>query len=278
MIRGSLSDLRPEQGRQGRQLVSDRPVVHLFRQYFFELDTFLGIPVGHVWLSPGAQVELIEISTRKTIAEKTVEQQLETIVKTEKSTTDQDELGEAVKQDNRNDLKLGATVTVNQSWGTGNVSASASLNMDRTEQTARETTHKKMREQTEKLSSEIRENYKSAPSRRITEITDTSSKRYTLNNATEKLINYELRRKMRQVAVQVQDIGSYLCWETFVDEPARILGLANLVHVAQPATVSTCPNITKIEYPADRVITFPRERLLDGNRGRPHGLRPPDVY
>src|SRR5690606_28252335 len=25
-------------------------VVHLFRQYFFELDTFLGTPVGHVWL------------------------------------------------------------------------------------------------------------------------------------------------------------------------------------------------------------------------------------
>lgn len=243
--------------KKGVKDVSLSPIgiVHLFRQYFFELDTFLGTPVGHVWLSPGSQVELIEVSTRKTITEKTVEQELQTIVKTEKSTTDQDELSEAVKQDNRDDLKLGATVTVNQSWGSGNLSATASLNMDRTQQTARETTHKKMREQTEKLSTEIRENYKST-FKTITEVTDTSNKRYTLNNTTKKLLNYEMRRKMRQVAVQVQDIGSYLCWETFVDEPGADLGLANLVHVAQPPDLLPVPDVTKIEYPADRVLTF----------------------
>ncbi len=230
-------------------------IVHLFRQYFFELDTFLGTPVGHVWLSPGSEVELIEVSTRKTITEKMVEQEFQKIVKTEKSTTDQDELSEAVKQENQEDLKLGATVTVNQSWGTGNLSATASLNMDRTQQTARETTHKRMREQTEKLSSEIRENYKST-FKTITEVTDTSSKRYKLYNNTKKLINYELRRKMRQVAVQVQDIGSYLCWETFVDEPGADLGLANLVHIAQPPDLLPVPAADEEDSPKDRVITF----------------------
>ena len=40
-------------------------IAHLFREYFFELDTFLGTPVGHVWLAPGATVELIEIQTRR---------------------------------------------------------------------------------------------------------------------------------------------------------------------------------------------------------------------
>ncbi|GAB2979326.1 hypothetical protein [Saccharothrix stipae] len=33
-------------------------VIHLFRQYFFELTSFLGTPVGHVWISPGTTVEL----------------------------------------------------------------------------------------------------------------------------------------------------------------------------------------------------------------------------
>lgn len=235
--------------------ISPIGIVHLFRQYFFELDTFLGTPVGHVWLSPGSEVELIETSTRKTITEKTVEQELQTIVKTEKSTTDQDELSEAVKQDNREDLKLGVTVTVNQSWGSGNASATASMNMDRTQQTAREVTHKRMRQQTEKLSSEIRENYKTSL-KTITEVTDTSSKRYKLLNNTEKLLNYELRRKMRQVAVQVQDIGSYLCWETFVDEPGADIGLANLVHVAQPPDLLPVPPETEPETPKDQVIPF----------------------
>ena len=30
---------------------------------------------------------------------------------------------------------------------------------------------------------------------------------------------------MRQVGVQVQDIGTFLCWQTYVDDPGRELGL-----------------------------------------------------
>jgi hypothetical protein len=248
-------------------------IVHLFRQYFFELDTFLGTPTGHVWLSPGSTVELIEVSTRKIITEKTVETSLERTVKSETSTTDQDEISEAIKQDNKDDLKLGFTSTVNQSWGTGNVSATASLNMDKTQQVARETTHKKMRQQSEKLSTEIRENYKST-FKTTTEVTDTSSKRYVLTNSTNKLINYELRRKMRQVAVQVQDVGSYLCWETFVDEPGGELGLANLIHIAQPTDLLPVPDQTEVPYPSDRVIAVQTNAVWDFGDTRVYGLAP----
>jgi hypothetical protein len=127
--------------------------------------------------------------------------------------------------------------------------------MDQTQQTARETTHKKMRQQTEKLSTEIRENYKTT-FKTISEVTDVSSKRHTFTNTTGKLINYELRRKMRQIGVQVQDIGSYLCWETFVDDPGADLGLANLVHIAQPADLLTVPDQTEAAIPDDRLIAF----------------------
>lgn len=61
--------------------------------------------------------------------EQTTEVSTETDQKSETATTDQDEISEAVKQDNKDDLKLGATATVNQSWGTGSASATASLNM-----------------------------------------------------------------------------------------------------------------------------------------------------
>ena len=86
--------------------------------------------------------------------------------------------------------------------------------------------------QTEKISTEIRRSVKST-FRTVTETTDMSSKRYVLKNDTDKLINYELRRKMRQVGVQVQDIGTYLCWQAFVDDPGKNLGIAKLVHIAK---------------------------------------------
>ncbi|RUS43323.1 peptidoglycan-binding protein [Cohnella sp. AR92] len=230
-------------------------IVHLFRQYFFELDTFLGTPTSHVWLSPGASVELIETSSRKITTEKIVETSLETDQKTESSSTDQDDISEAVKQDNKNDMKLGITTTAKQSWGTGSVTATGSLNMDQTQQVAREDTHKKMRQQTQKLSTEIRQNYKST-FRTVTEVTDTSSKRYLLSNTSKNLINYELRRKMRQIGVQVQDVGTYLCWETFVDDPGEQLGLANLIHIAQPAELVSVPDHTRIPYPEDQLVSL----------------------
>ena len=227
-------------------------IVHLYRQYFFELDSFLGTPVSHVWLSPGSSVEMIEVSTRKTLTEKTFETSLESITKTEKSTTSLEEISEAVKQDNKDDTKLGFSTTVNQSWGTGNATASGTLNMDKTQQVAREKTQKRSREQTEKLSTEIRQSFKST-FRTVTENTDTTSKRYLLNNTTKDLINYELRRKMRQVGVQIQDIGSYLCWETFVDEPGLQLGLPDLVHIATPADLILVPNPKLITPPPSTI-------------------------
>lgn len=252
-------------------------IVHLYRQYFFELDTFLGTPVSHVWLSPGSSVELIETSSRKTITERTFETSLESTTKTEKSTTDHDEISDAVKQDNKDDMKLGFSTTVNQSWGTGNASATGSLNMDKTQQVAREKTQKRSRQQTEKLSTEIRQNFKST-FKTITEVTDTTSKRYVLNNSTKKLINYELRRKMRQVGVQIQDIGSYLCWETFVDEPGLQLGLPNLVHIAQPADLILVPNPKELPMPQEFInITFNGEMVWNFPEDDKHAEDHPEV-
>jgi hypothetical protein len=236
-------------------------IVHLFRQFFFELDSFVGTPVGHVWLSPGSMVELIEVSTRKTLVEKTIETVLETTTKTEKSTTNQDEISDAVKQDNKDDMKLGFSATVNQSWGTGNATATGTLNMDKTQETAREQGHKRMRQQSEKLSTEIRQSFKST-FRTVTETIDTSSKRYVLNNTTADLINYELRRKMRQVGVQIQDVGSYLCWETFVDNPGSQLALPNLIHIAKPADLVLVPNPNLLPMPPSSVsVAFSGEAV-----------------
>ena len=231
--------------------ISPIGIVHLYRQFFFELDTFLGTPVGHVWMSPGSTVELIETSSRKYSEERITERSSDVTTKEELSTTDKDEISDAIKNEDRKDTKLGFTATVNQSWGSGNFSATGNLNMDNTQAMARELAHKKMSEQTKKLSVEIRNNFKST-FKTVTETTDTQSKRYVLSNKTKDLLNYELRRKMRQVGVQIQDIGSYLCWQTFVDEPGKELGLPNLIHIAKVTDVDGKP-----EHPAKPVLPEP---------------------
>ena len=217
-------------------------VVHLFRQYFFELDTFLGTPVGHVWVAPGSTVELAEVTTRKTVIERMTETLNEVTLKTESTLTTQEDFSEAVKEDNRTDAKFGASVSAQQNWVWGSANETASFDYGTTQSEAREQAHKHMRQQTEKVSTEMKQSLKTT-FKVVTETTETSSKRYVLTNPTPDLINYELRRKMRQVAVQVQDIGTYLCWQTYVDDPGAHLGVANLVHLSET------PDLSKVPHP-----------------------------
>jgi hypothetical protein len=216
-----------------RAVLSPIGIIHLYREYFFEFDSFLGPPVGHVWLSPGGTVELVEVNTRKVITERTFEAILETIQRQESQLTTQDELADAVKEDNSSDVKFGVTNTAKYSVKVFEDTATASFSLDQAKKTSRETTHKHMRQQSEKLSSEIKRNFKTT-FRTSTEVTDTTSRRYVIANESPRLVNYELRRKMRKVGVQVQDIGVQLCWHTFVDDPGRALGVGTFVHLGQP--------------------------------------------
>lgn len=222
--------------------VSPVGIVHLYRQYFFEFDSFLGPSVQHVWLPPGATAELIETSTRRTTIERTTTSEFESTTQIEREERVEDELSSAVRQENREDSKLGFSTTVTQGWPAGSATATGSLNLDTTQQMSREEAYKRLREQTSKLSTKIRNSFKTT-FKTITETTDVASKRLILQNEDKtKFQNYELRRKMRQVGVQVQDVGTYLCWETFVDDPGAGLGLSNLVHIAKPPEITPIPN------------------------------------
>ena len=238
---GSLADLADPLLNFGNNafeaVLSPIGIVHLYREYFFELDSFLGPPVGHVWLSPGGTVELIEVSTRKTVTEKSVEQSIETTVKSETDVTIQDDIADAVKEENRDNIKFGFSATGSYTSPIYSASATADLSIDHTKSTARESSHKQMRQQSEKLSSEIKRNFKTT-FKTTTEVTDQSSKRYVIENTTDKLVNYELRRKMRKVGVQVQDIGVSMCWQTFVDDPGHDLGISKFVHIGKPPELS----------------------------------------
>jgi hypothetical protein len=218
-------------------VISPIGLLHLFRQYFFEFDTFLGSPVEHIWLSPGGTVELIETSTRRTLTERVTETFSETVERSESNLSTQDELADAVRQENASNTRLGVSVNTSSSGGllvfSSQVNTGTSFEMNQNSKEAREQTHKGLRQQTEKHSMDLRRSFKSV-FKTVTEVTDTKSRRYVLSNTTDKLLNYELRRKMRQVGVQLQDYGKHLCWQTYVDKPGDQLGIANLIHIAVP--------------------------------------------
>jgi hypothetical protein len=220
-----------------RAILSPVGIVHLYREYFFEFDSFLGPAVGHVWLSPGGTIELIEVNTRKVFTERTAEVSTEITQRSETQTTTQDDIADAVKEENRDDVKFGFTNTASYTVPVFQDTATASFSLDSAKTASRETTHKQMRQQSEKLSSEIKRNFKTT-FKTSTEVTDTTSKRYVIANTTARLVNYELRRKMRKVGVQVQDIGVQMSWHTFVDDPGRELGIAKLVHMGEPPDMS----------------------------------------
>ncbi|KOV58157.1 hypothetical protein [Streptomyces sp. MMG1121] len=230
-------------------------LVNLFREYFFEFDNFLGPPAGHLWISPGGTVEVIEVSTRRTLVERTAEQSEQTDRKVEESLTEQDDVADAVKEDNSNDTKLGVTASGGVSTVVYHANASASFNLDTTIKRSSEETHKHTRTQSTKVTSEIKRNYKTT-FRTVTENTDTTSRRYVLQNTTDKLVNYELRRKMRKVGVQVQHIGSRLSWQVYLEDPGHDLGTGELVHVVPAPDLSSIkkPDITS--YPPAQQVTY----------------------
>lgn len=254
-IRRSLStnlydSIKPDIKEKANSIsLSPIGLVHLFRQYFFELDSFLGTPVGHVWLSPGASAELYEVTTKRSLSEQTTEFSTDITVHNEKSSDSNDELSEEIKNNNKQDIKLGASVSASYS----SITASSHFDFNHSQEEARENVHKRTRQQTEKVSQDLKQQYKTT-FKTVNELTNTSSKRYVLNNTTQELINYDMRRKMRQVAVQIQDIGSYLCWEAFVDEPGKDLGLANLVHIASDQNLHKIPDPDKVILPAHEDI------------------------
>lgn len=220
-------------------ILSPVGLVNLFRQYFFEFDTFLGAPVGHLWLSPGGTVEVVETSTRRTLVERTAEQSEQTTRKTEESLTEQTDVADAVKEENTNETSLGVTASAGANYvGIAHADVSTSYSTKNTTGKSSELTHKYTRAQSSKVSSEINRNFKTT-FKTVTETTDTSSRRYVVQNTTDKLVNYELRRKMRKVGIQVQHIGTEMSWQIHVADPGRALGLGELVDIVPAPELSS---------------------------------------
>lgn len=248
-----LSEVVHQLSGESLAVLSPVGLVTLFREYFFEFDNFLGVPSGHLWLSPGGTVEVVESSTRRTVTEKTAQQSESSTYKVEEDLTSQTDVADAVKEDNANDTKLGASASAGAKFaGIYHADASASFSNESTTKKSSELTHKHTRTQSSRVSSEIQRNFQTT-FRTLTDTTDVTSRRYVVENTTAVLVNYELRRKMRKVGVQVQHVGTRLSWQVFLDQPGTALGLGELVHVV-PA-----PDLSSLKKPDPLPTLVPQD-------------------
>ncbi|MEH0628560.1 hypothetical protein [Streptomyces stelliscabiei] len=122
--------------------------------------------------------------------------------------------------------------------------ASANFSTQNTVNKSSETTHKRSRTQSANVTSEMKRNFKTT-FKTVTETTDTSSRRYVVQNTTLELVNYELRRKMRKVGVQMQHIGTRLCWQVYLPREDLHLGMGTWFTrwkpLISPRSKSRCP-------------------------------------
>jgi hypothetical protein len=105
-----------------------------------------------LWISPGGSVEVVESSTRRNLVEKTAAQSEDSTQKVEESLTNQDDVADAVKEDNANDTKLGASASAGAKFaGIYQADASASFGAQTTTKKSSEITHKHSRTQSARL-------------------------------------------------------------------------------------------------------------------------------
>src|SRR5262249_24743284 len=170
-------------------------VLQIYRQYFFEFDPFMGPSVGHVWISPGGTSELYEIHTRKTLEQKTVEISTQMTTRSEQELALEDELATKVGKENSTNVSLGISLSGGVNFGVFHADASTNFGYNSAVKSSQEVAHSHSRKQSEKVSEEMRRDFKTT-FRTSVETQDPSSRRYVLQNTTDKLVNYEFRRKM----------------------------------------------------------------------------------
>ena len=108
-------------------ILSPIGVIHLYRNTSSSSIPSWGPRSSMSGSRPGGTVELIEISTRHTLTERAFEQSVETITQLGERDHHADDIADAVKEDNRSNVKFGFTATASYSAAVYSASATRGL-------------------------------------------------------------------------------------------------------------------------------------------------------
>ena len=208
-------------------------IVQIYRQYLFEGPTFLGPATDHVWLSPGGTVELVETRVERTGTERIYETSWDSRTTQENAQNELSELSTRLATTSSTDSRFGVSVSASGGFGPISTSVSATASFGSSSTRAHDQVRRESHERSSKSSEELRRSVKTTV-KVSHEETTTNQKRYILANKTDELVNYSLHLKMRRVDMQVQYVGTRLCWVNYKVEPGKLLGTAGLVHLSAP--------------------------------------------
>lgn len=238
-----ISTMMPTQPMASREegfKLSPIGIMNLYRHYFYDLGTFLGPPVEHVWVAPYSETALIEASSQTSYRFRESETSYEILQAEEEAVTEAKELSDEMQRKTESDIKIG--ISSEFGFKTGIYHGGGSFTMDYGMHLSndKKTVRKQSRELSSKISSEMKRSTRLLTRESIETRTE-STRRHIIKNPTDKLVSYEICRKMRRVGIQAQHLGSRLCWVLYIDEPGQDIGLSELVHVAKPQDFSTIP-------------------------------------
>jgi hypothetical protein len=223
-----------------RLLLSPIGLLHLYREYYYDFGTFLGPSMEHIWIAPRSEVEMREVYSRTDYRFREVEATLEERRAEEEALSETDEFSEQILREKQTDLSAGVTSQGGANFEVWNIGGSSSFNLANSRRESKQQVRKITRERSSKVASEMKRSLRSL-TRESIEIRRESSRLHRISNPSDQLINIEMRRKLQNVGVQVQHLGTQLCWQVYVDRPGDDLGLAELVHIAKPEDFENTP-------------------------------------
>ncbi len=239
-------------------------VLNIYKQYLFEADSFLGPSVEHVWLSPGSSLEITQTRVTRSLTERTFESIVESNITTEDTRSEMTELTDKISQQASTDSRFGVSVSASGSYGVVSGTATATSSFESTTADAHETMRRQSQQRSSKVTEEQRKSVKTTV-KVATEQTDTTSRRYLLQNTTSELVNYELCLKMREVKIQAQFVGTRLCWINHVWAPSQALATSELLHVAPNSDFAALVGEPPAPFhPTERVEGVLRYDWLEG--------------
>jgi hypothetical protein len=223
-----------------RLLLSPIGLLHLYREYYYDFGTFLGPSMEHIWIAPRSEVEMREVYSRTDYRFREVEATIEERRATEETTSEADEFSEQILREKQTDLSAGVTSQGGANFEVWNIGGSSSFNLANSRRESKQQMRKLTRERSSKVASEMKRSLRSL-TRESIEIRRESSRLHRISNPSDQLISFEMRRKLQNVGVQVQHLGTQLCWQVYIDHPGDDLGLPELVHIAKPEDFENTP-------------------------------------
>ncbi|MCB9883679.1 MAG: hypothetical protein H6832_17335 [Planctomycetes bacterium] len=227
--------------------VSPIGVLDIYRQYYFDLGTFLAPSIDHVWIGPGSELSLVDSKseTRSLYREEEREREMNTELLREQKSSD--ELSQENEKTIASDMQSAVSAGGGVNFLVWHAQASAQLNYKSSRETSVRDARRRAVEQTTRATERIKERQRLLV-RESVETRTESTRTHAIRNPTNRLISYELRPKAQVVGLQLQHVGTQLCWQFYIDEPGSDLGLAELIHAARPPQQEAPPEFTPPSY------------------------------